>query len=136
MSPLRTSRFPPASRGLYVIEVKLTQLAQLLFLGLAQRALQRFLRGVGVDAPVLGEVFANLSLLVRSKSAEGAAQEHDRALELVVVQRRHVAGEFLPQRLPREQRRTVALRESLEPAGAQVGRDAGRETARHFAGEV
>src|SRR4051812_26291319 len=48
---------------LQVVEIELIQVAQGFLFGLGQLGFNRFAGGIGGDAPVLGEIFGDLSLL-------------------------------------------------------------------------
>ncbi len=99
-----------------------------------ERGGECLLGGVGVHAPVLGQVLADLPLLVRGEAAERPPQEHDRPLELLVVQRLNVPGQFHPQRLAGQQARRRFRRDSPSnhPASRSAGMpgDSRRDTSR------
>src|SRR5262245_48618492 len=102
-----------------VLEIKFLQVLQLLLLGFAERFLDQLAGGIGAEAPALAEVFRDVALFAGAERAERAAQKHQRAAKLLLVERLDVAGELFPERLPRQERVAIALGQPLEPAGAE-----------------
>ena len=121
---------------LQVVKIKIVQILQRLLFLFRQRLLERLAGLIAAGTPDLAQVLADVALFLRAEVAEGAAQEDQRPLELVVVQRADVGGQFLPERLAGQQRVAIALGQPLEPAGAEVGRDARRQPPRDLARQI
>src|SRR5258708_6444692 len=110
-----------------VPKIEFVQSLERLFFFLGQRLLDQFAGGIGRMAPALPQIRGNVPLLAGTERTERPPQENQRAAELVFIERRDVAGQLFPERLPREKRVSVALGQPLEPAGAQVGWNARRK---------
>ena len=70
-----------------------------------------------------------------TEAAERAAEKDHGPPELILVERLDVFGQLLPEGLPGQQRVVISFREPLEPAGPQVGGNAGREPPGDFASQ-
>src|SRR5690348_17959069 len=117
---------------LQVVEVEILQVIESLFFRLAQLCFERLAGRVGGNAPVLGQVLRNLAFLSRAEAAKCTPQEDQGPAEGFFVQRSDVIGQLCPEHLPGQEGVAVSPGKSLEPARAQIRRDARREPPRYF----
>src|SRR5207253_1922761 len=75
------------SRPSQVLEVELAQVLERLFFLVGQGSFDRLAGRVGVNAPELREVFADVPFFLGAEPAERAAQENEGAFELFVIER-------------------------------------------------
>ena len=115
---------------LEIAEIEFVEFADLFLFCLREWLLQQFTRAVGVEIPDVAKVFGNMAFFLRAEAAKGAAEKNQRAAELFLVKRANEAFELLPQFLSREQSVSIALGETLEPSGAQIGWRTGRQPSR------